>query len=724
MNCNNCNSLLKDGAKFCTVCGTKVAEVVNNNIICKNCKQEIRVDAKFCTKCGEPVHPKTYSIARQQPKGGEDFNVIKNKLIWNMQPGEVARVITEEEFLNYREVVGLVINEGTKALIRINGEVVAEIKSGNYDFVDIDALNKELGGGGFLKTLKEMGTAILNIFNIGEKSKDSKLALAISKLQKGSIFSVVLTLDIPITLLYGAEQSNVDDYAVFKPMVIPTKYLDINLGLRAQFTISSITEFVKQYLITKTSISTSALVAETTVHIIAAIKQALSDVEVANNTLPLDASIRIEERIKLLNTSVLSGLSFIKIVEVSIQNEDLERFRKVSKELYLTEKELDYLQRTNNFKNRLAGIENEAIIQEAQSDLDLRRSLQKINKDECLSDDELEQFYTILSREKIIREARSEDEIEAALYDIAQTKLVREEDINILRNKIATNTHSREFALGMMQLKDKITYQQTLSSAEYQMKIDSVKADVEQVRVKDDYTDERARKRQKIEEEEARLALDLQRQQAEQELSLEERRSKTQMDDFLKMAALKQDMQAQKHNEEMQKLQQEQMQEQAMQRLKIEKEQVVRESAENLSAEQLMALAANDNLDDEAAREFARSFSAGKEAQNYKDSAEKVDKINQARVDDMKEMMRMMMEHNQSVTSSLAYSKEESKNEYKERLAVEQQRLDKTQDSALNYTTRTTPAPQQPQIQVSLCKSCGVQNPVGSKFCENCGKEM
>ena len=66
MRCKKCAMMLKDGAKFCPGCGTKVEEDApaapapdaNGTEICKNCGKEIKAGAKFCPFCGgknEPV---------------------------------------------------------------------------------------------------------------------------------------------------------------------------------------------------------------------------------------------------------------------------------------------------------------------------------------------------------------------------------------------------------------------------------------------------------------------------------------------------------------------------------------------------------------------------------------------------------------------------------------------------------------------------------------------
>lgn len=743
MNCNSCNTPLKKGAKFCTGCGAKQEQIAED--CCKECNKLLKPDAKFCTGCGTKVDiaaVETPIVTEETPlveteiddKKADRFSIVKQKLVWNIQKGEVARVISEEEFANYSEVTGLIINEGTKALIRLNGEVIAEINSGVYNFVDLDALEKDLKLTNIALPLKRGLNFIANLFRTSQTKIDpqTNLGTFISKLQKGDVFSIVLTLDVPITLLFGKEQENIDDYSTFEPMKVRAKNLDIEVGLRAQFKITNIREFAKQYLYSQTSVTTSMIVANSIHTISTCVREVIAEFDIENDVIPQACIEAIDQRIKSQNSEILAGISLLRIVEVSLSSEDLERFRNLNQELYLTQREMEYLQRTNDFKNRLTDIENEQSIHEAQNDLDLNKRLQAINKDKLLNEEELDKFYMLLSRERKIREAQNENEIAAALHDIEKTGLIRKEDLDVLKSQIEADTHKRGFALEMMRLKDSITYEHTLKSAEIEMETNFVKAEIEQTRLKDDYQDERFDKRLNQEAEARKVALDLKRQEEEQNLDMEDRRSNRQMDDFMRMAELKQNMQASEHSREMDKVRTEQAQEQEMQRLKTEQQIKMREASQNLTSEQMMAMAANENLDAEAAREFAHSFSTGRDAQAMRENADKMDQVQQARVDDLKDMMRTMMDHNQAVTSSLAHSKEESKNEYKERLAVEQQRLDRTQDAALNYTTRNNigtsnnnvapPAPSQPSA--NCCQKCSNENASGSRFCEYCGNEM
>ena len=61
MNCTNCNAELKDGAKFCSECGTPTAQS------CANCGNALSAGDKFCAECGTPVGDTAPTAATPRP---------------------------------------------------------------------------------------------------------------------------------------------------------------------------------------------------------------------------------------------------------------------------------------------------------------------------------------------------------------------------------------------------------------------------------------------------------------------------------------------------------------------------------------------------------------------------------------------------------------------------------------------------------------------------------
>ena len=97
---------------------------------CPNCNAVVEEKYNFCPKCRTKLKDNTTKAEERSP-----FTIVKNKAIWRIEKGEVARHINEAEFTNFEHVSGLIINEGVSAVICLNGKKVKELSGGIYDFV-------------------------------------------------------------------------------------------------------------------------------------------------------------------------------------------------------------------------------------------------------------------------------------------------------------------------------------------------------------------------------------------------------------------------------------------------------------------------------------------------------------------------------------------------------------------------------------------------------------
>ena len=722
MKCPNCQSELLEGARFCTTCGTPVTPAAAT-LSCPQCGAELLEGARFCTTCGSPVGtaPQPPAAEPTDSKGG-DLSTVKQKIFWNIQKGEIACRINEAEFLNYDSAQGLIVNDGTTAYVKANGKVLAEIHGGAYDFIDPEELKKILESrhGGAVGALASGWRFIVNAI-LGRRVKDNlaedrnaperqrSLDALIESMKRHEAFSLQLKLDKDFSLVFGAGTAG--PQGGFEPMRIRTKLLDLEMGVRAIFHISDFQRFADHFLVDQ-SVATTRSVADALRPMVQnAVQTVMQEREINSTTIPAEIVDAIAARI--VSSHELYGLSFDQIAEVAASNEDLERFRALSRELYLSEQELDYLHRTNEFRNRLTAATNAQTVAEARSDLELFQGLQAVNKDRLLSEDELDKFYTVLSREKRIRDARSEEEVEAAMAEIAKTGLLREEDIENLRADIAERGYRRGQSLRLMQLKDEIEFEKVRTAGEGDIRMEELRRNLELQEMTisgrrrvDEYEDERREK------ERAHAYADRKAQQeldnAEMDAQLERLRKLKEMGREDKRMALE-------HEREMERLRQEALDKKA-----------------RMSAEQLMALGASENLDSAAAVKFAESFSAGKDAEQIRQAAE--ERIADARRHEaqMMEMMRQMQQMATTMTGHIVQHKDEQRDEYRSRLERQEERMDRTQDRALEYTTRDKAVqpdqpvrPQQTQQNPGrICPSCGRVLPENIRFCAHCGNEL
>ena len=721
MKCQNCNSELLEGAKFCTTCGTPVAAQPAGGV-CGKCGARLLPGAKFCTTCGAPAAaaPESAPAPEAQAAEGGELAAVKQKIFWNIQKGEVACRVNESEFVSYDSAQGLIVNDGTTAYIKANGKVLAEIHGGIYDFVDPDELERILesrrggaagalaGGGRFLINAL-LGRRVKDKFDkSGDPERQRSLDAVIESMKRHEAFSLTLKLDKSFSLVFGS--GTAEEMAEFKPMTVRTKLLDLQMGLRAIFRISDFDRFAEYFLTDERVATTLKIAGKLQPTIQNAVQAVMQDREVEGTSIPADVVELITAKIVAAGDQFY-GLTLERVAEVAASNEDLERLRSLSRELYLSEQELDFLRRTNDFRNRLATETNGQAIADARSDLQLYQGLQEVNKDRLLADDELDKFYTVLSREKRIRDAQSEDEVEAALSDIEKTGLLREEDVENLRIDIAERRYQRGQVIKLMQLKDEIEFEKVRTAGEGQIAVETMRQGLElqeltlaHRRREDEYSDDRrAKEREQM------------RADREAELELDDAEMNAQIERLRKVKEInredkKMDLD---HEREMERLKQEDLDKKA-----------------RMTAEQLMAVAAGENLDSQAAVKFAESFSAGKNVEQVQQAAEARIADSQRHEDRMLEMMREMKEMATTMTGHIVQNKDEERDRYRERMERQEERVDKTQDSALEYATRNNqqaapkPQPQAPQSVGRVCPDCGTVAAQGVRFCAHCGRDL
>lgn len=720
MKCQNCNSELLEDAKFCTTCGTPVA-VAPAGPVCPKCDAPLLPDARFCTTCGAAVEAAAPAEPQVPAAGGGELATVKQKIFWNVQKGEVACRVNESEFIRYDSAQGLIVNDGTTAYIKANGKVLAEIHGGIYDFVDPDELKRVLENrtGGAAGLLAGSGRFLINAL-LGRRVKDKfhdrdtperqrSLDAVIESMKRHEAFSLLLKLDKSFSLVFGS--GTAEDMAGFKPMTVRTKLLDMQVGLRVIFRIADFNRFA-EYFLTDEPVATTRRIAEKLQPTVQnAVQAVMEGREVEGTSIPADVVEAITARIAASGDQFY-GLALERVAEVVASNEDLERLRSLSRELYLSEQELDYLRRTNDFRNRLATETNTQVIADARSDMQLYEGLQEVNKDRLLADDELDKFYTVLSREKRIRDAQSEDEVEAALADIEKTGLLRGEDVENLRIDIAERRYKRGEVIKLMQLRDQIEFEKVRTAGEGQIAVEAMRQGLElqeltleQRRREDEYSDgRRAKEREQVRAD--RLA-EVEVDGIEMDAQIERLRKVKELNREDKKMDLE-------HEREMERLRQEALDKKA-----------------RMTAEQLMAVAAGENLGSEAAVKFAESFSAGKDAEQVRQAAEARIADSQRHEDRMLEMMREMKDMATTMTGHIVQNKDEERDRYRERMERQEDRVDKTQDSALEYATRNNqqaaarpPQPQAPQSIGRVCPDCGTVAAQGVRFCANCGRDL
>lgn len=432
------------------------------------------------------------------------IDVVRGRAIWNIQPGEIARRISERELDEVEKLKGIIVQEGCTAIIFANGELVSTLSSGAYLFYKSVEEEQAALKDAVEKAEKEMnelerrardqkrqtsptfrqlgivgeigrGFSWLGRIIMGEKKNENKekqqkrkldYARLLARLTQAPILSVYIVSDRYITMTFGGQPS-ADGGIDFVPYKIPTRILDVEVGVSLQLRVSDIHVFATNYLADRPSASVALFQQLLNGPIEQTLRMTLRNMDYEQTGLAQDTINQLKLQIQQLVAQQLHGIECVQVLQITDSNADFERFRSVERELFNTEKELEYLQRTGEFRNRLENETNSQQIQSAQNAEQLRYALQQINKDQLLHDDELEEFVQLLESQKRIREAKTQEEEFEALEDLRKNRLVKQDEMEELEHQLAHNKIPREEVTQIMRIQSQQKIEEERLHAEW-----------------------------------------------------------------------------------------------------------------------------------------------------------------------------------------------------------------------------------------------------------------
>jgi hypothetical protein len=367
----------------------------------------------------------------------------------------VARFITEAQFQNLSGVTGLIINDGVSAVVCVDGHRCATLQGGCYDLISDDELQRSLDApsaeigilGNIRKFLRKIKLAVVGktvreaLPKTDELPAHATMDQVIDHVLESKVISMYMKTDATFPLLFGVTMNHGE--AQFTPLSIRCKHVDAEVGLSLLLQIDDFDAFIAHYFQSNDSVTAQQIQASLQPIIIGILREELRDEEIDEYGCSLEARDRILRRISELNGR-LSGLRIVSVGDITCSSQEFERFRTLTKELYCNEKELDFLKRTNDFKNRLASVENAQKVEEAKTDLDLKKAIADVNHDSLLHDDEEEQFRMLLTRQRTIRRAQSDLELQRALNDIRRTRLVTDDEMVALEESLKEKQFERD----------------------------------------------------------------------------------------------------------------------------------------------------------------------------------------------------------------------------------------------------------------------------------------
>ena len=435
-----------------------------------------------CPKCGYPVLPKFTkcphcgeSLIKEDNNtnlpDANDFSIVKGRAIWNVQKGEIAHLIKETELINTDSLKGVIVQEGCSAIVFMNGIITSIMQAGIYSFPTKEPTpairpvvpsepkveDKPNDFTGFANGASAIGRGIRN-FLFGKKKDENpeqhvkrveRTKEKISKLPDFKTCRIYIVSNRLFNLFFDLQVDEEGNYD-FAPFVIATKTVDAKIAISLQMQVTNMNEFVDNYLTDQQSVSTVLFQQQLRTCIKSTLAQLLRNLDYQQDGLPEPIVNNLKNRIKSACNEQLYGIEVTKVLDITDESEDFNRFRSAEHDLFVNEKELDYLTRSNEFRNRLEQEKNKQEANQAANAESLRQTLQSINKDKLLSEDEMEQFVMMMDSQKRLREAKTKQEEYEALSDMKKSRLVKEEDIAALENVLAQNKVSRDSIVDLM----------------------------------------------------------------------------------------------------------------------------------------------------------------------------------------------------------------------------------------------------------------------------------
>jgi len=696
-------------------------------------------------------------------------NKEHNYVTWSIAPGQIARNISAQAFQELEKVDGVYVQEGVTAVIFVDGEQVAELQGGLYKFttekIQRDAIEKEEDERSKDSIVKKIGRAGRSLWALitGNRDKYNKeearkkrerVKKIAQKLSGNSVVAVVLKRDSAIQLTMGIRPAVSEDgtsQMEFSPYKIRTKTLTLDVAVALEIRISDFREFRTTYLMDQMSYSVNDVRKALNTWMRTAIQRLMQDYAADGQLIPVELLSAISYDIILHSRQLLHGIVVSQVLDITTENEAFDRFRALEEKLYCTEKEIDYLTRTNEFKNRLQNEENAQKLREARTELDLRKELDRINNDQLVHEDEMEAFVQLLQSQKRIREARTENEELEALLKLKGNRLISEDELDALESSIrdkkfdrdqvsaefqlraASRTNLARVQLDLQLNKSKLLAQAELADIRFeelrkdqarQFHLDDAEQehDLASARRQDDYDDARREKDAEFSDSRREKDFDFEQRQKDADYQRTHREIRDNLEIEREKLAIDESSKDAEHNRKMERLKELIA---ARDRI-IEKEhdeEMARIAAQqNMSPEQLMATGVA-GMDAAAQKAFAESFSANKVGEKERELYERMFKMQEANSSSNQkqqaELMRQMMEFAQSgmqtnaqmaanmaarhaagqqaqldAMQNIAAGRQAEvnamKDEYRQQMHHEQARVDHTQDTALNYTTKVT----------------------------------
>lgn len=707
--------------------------------ICPNCKTEVKDTAKFCFLCGNRFDaaptPQSQSSAPETgigetslPPPPKDFSLIGPFIHWNILPEQIAVKIDENDIAAYgRDVKGVSIQDGITALFFYNGKLLAQLGAGSYTFKDLgveepraskqpkaESAPKDPKKDKTAEKKKLFGSFINRVTTFfSGRSRERARAAGLTNRIPANIppVSIVLvrTTDFPLVFTFknantAKLRSEIGLYTLCRVADITSFYSRILSGDRKMVSLKDIGQELEPVFIREINMLFAPVSPE----------------QVNNNT---DLQRLLLQRLQIAVPQIYPFISIVNIVNLTATNSELEGLRRLREELYVSEQTLEETMRRNVFLSRMAevanrqdermlGIDlaheqtvrrmgNDHTIAKEKMDAALAAAKEKIYEEMSLTEDEKAKFDLMLSAQRKLREARTADEVEAAMQVFEKNGLLRQQEMDNLRHQIAHDASLRDLndaqVLSIVTLQNQQELEQKRLDWERRNEKDQLDHELEQTRKVDGYHDERFRS-----------DLEKERLRREQDTDLDHEERKKQLEIMRGLMAIRQEKEDAEHRRNLE-----------LEKTRAQSQQEITRIYTVMTPEQIMA--ANPNITPEAAQALSEKFKAEAAA---------------AQNDKSLQLMQQLLQMKQDHAQDLLDAKQQELDRTRADVNANADRFVdgmKTTISAVGGMGQPPPSgrnssksvPPEPEGTASrVCPKCNSPADDGAVFCDNCGQRL
>ncbi len=467
------------------------------------------------TDSSNPARQHHLSTADLHDINPDECAVVEHKATWGIQRGQIARRITERELDAVDGLNGVIIQQGCSAMVFVNGELVKVMEAGAYKLQVksdlemkklIETLTNQLmqNHKDKVKTAEEAERQRLQNMTIAERGgligiagswikrglefvfgaspvakksdKDKELEAMkrfkaeAEKIVKADnpqpLLSIILISNRFFNLTFGGVES--EDGITFNPYIIPMGFLDVNIGVEVEMRISDITSFATNYLTDHNSLTTNDVFRLLNFDIENTVRQVLRNQEYTQQGLDANTRAQLSQQILASINRRLYGMECTQILNITDSQDDVfGRFREVEKEIYCSEKELEYMTRTGEIRNRMEQEQNRQLLNTAQNAADYNQAMLQIDKQGLLTEDERAEFVLMLETQRQVREATTKEEAYEKLLALQGNRLVKEDELEAIKDAIEHDQINRAEITNIMRIQSNRNVEMERQQAEW-----------------------------------------------------------------------------------------------------------------------------------------------------------------------------------------------------------------------------------------------------------------